>query len=133
MEPLGFSADLNAFLKKVLSDNGREDLSGRWLEEVTGGARRYDYWSKLTKNARAMTTNDIDVLAKTFGISPFDWVDYTQRHARGEEVPVLVLNVGDQVQDDDTLTPEREKEIRKSDLDLAALRGRNEAETQHID
>ena len=91
MEPVGFSADLNAYLKKVLADNGKEDRSGRWLEEVTGHARRYDYWSKLVKDSRAMTTNDIDVLAKTFGTTPVDWVTNTQRYAAGEAVPVLLV------------------------------------------
>jgi hypothetical protein len=93
MQPQGFSADLNAYLKKVLADNGREDLSGRWLEEITGQARRYDYWSKIVKNTRAMTTNDIDVLAKAFGISPFEWVGNTRRLADGKLVPVLIHDV----------------------------------------
>lgn len=133
MEPQGFSADLNAYLKKVLADNGKEDRSGRWLEEVTGFVRSYDYWSKIIKDTRAMTTNDIDVLAKAFGIDAFDWVDNTQRYARGEDVPALVLNVGDPVEDDSTLTAEQEKELRRSDHELAAFRGKNEAEIPHAE
>lgn len=94
MQPEGFSADLNAYLRKVLADNGKTDLSGRWLEEITGSARRYDYWSKIVKNSRAMTTNDIDVLANAFGISPFEWVGNTRRHAEGKPVALLIFNVG---------------------------------------
>lgn len=133
MKPTGFAADLNAYLKKVLADNGKTDLSGRWLEEITGKARRYDYWAKIVKDTRAMTTNDIDVLAKAFGVTAFDWVDYTESHARGADVPTLIFNVGDSMEDGDTLTPEEEQAIRKSDVDLAALHGRNEADTQQAD
>lgn len=99
MEPEGFSADLNAYLKKVLADNGKVDRSGRWLEEVTGGARSYDYWSKIVKDTRAMTTNDIEVVAKAFGISAFEWVDNTKTHAAGEETEPLILNVGGHAED----------------------------------
>lgn len=129
MEPQGFSADLNAYLKKVLAENGKSDRSGRWLQEVTGFVRSYDYWSKIIKDTRAMTTNDIDVLANAFGIGPFEWVENTERHARGEEVAPLILNVGDPEQDDGTLTAEDEQEIRRSDHELAAYRGKNEADT----
>lgn len=96
MEPYGFSAALNAYLKKVLADNGRDDLSGRWLDEVTGRARSYDYWSKLVKDSRAMTTNDIQVLAQTFGISPYEWVANARRHAAGQHTfPLSVRGAGE--------------------------------------
>lgn len=133
MKPTGFAADLNAYLQKVLADNGKTDRSGRWLEEITEKARRYDYWAKIVKDTRAMTTNDIDVLAKAFGVTAFDWVDYTEKYARGADVPTLIFNVSDSMEDGDTLTPEQERAIRKSDVDLAALHGRNEADTQQAD
>lgn len=133
MEPQGFSADLNAYLAKVLADNGREDRSGRWLEEITGQARRYDYWSKVVKNTRAMTTNDIQVLSAAFGISPFDWVNNTRRHAEGKDTPKLILNVGGHEEDQSTLTAEEERDLRQSDVDLAAYRGRNEADQPHAE
>lgn len=102
MEPYGFSADLNAYLKKVLEeDNDREDRSGKWLESVTGGARRYDYWSKIIKGARSMTTNDVQVIASTFGISPFEWVANARRHASGERTMALRPNVGPHPEDYD--------------------------------
>ena len=94
MEPAGFSADLNAYLKKVLQDNGRQDLSGRWLTSITGGARKHDYWGGIVKNTRAMTTNDVQVLAQTFGISPYEWVANTRRFRDGQPVPVLIHHVG---------------------------------------
>lgn len=128
MDPQGFSADLNAFLQKVLKDNGKVDRSGRWLEEITAGARSYDYWSKIVKDTRAMTTNDIQVLADAFGISAFEWVDYTQQHAAGEETPELLFDVGGLEEDVPTLTTEEEQTLRKSEVDLVASRGRNDAE-----
>lgn len=133
MEPAGFSSDLNAYLQKVLADNGREDLSGRWLEEITGRARRYDYWAKIVKDTRAMTTNDIQVLASAFGISPFDWVTNAQRHAAGEDTPPLIFNVGGFEDDLPTITAEEERALRQSDHELAALRGRNDADVPHAD
>lgn len=99
MQSEGFSADLNSYLRKVLSDHGKEDLSGKWLESVTDKARRYDYWSRFVKDERAMTTNDIQVLARTFGVSPYEWVANTRRHAAGQPVPVVRLNVGGHAED----------------------------------
>lgn len=84
----GFSADLNAYLKYVVNGHGHEDRSGRWLTEVTGNARARDYWGKLIKNERAMTTNDIDVLAGAFGMTPFDFVRAAQDLANGGAPPV---------------------------------------------
>ncbi len=126
MEPYGFSADLNAYLKKVLEeDNGREDRSGKWLENVTGGARRYDYWSKIVKGTRSMTTNDVQVIAMTFGISPFEWVANARRHAAGQKtLPLSVRGVGEDVS---KLTPAQEREIRQNDPAIAALHGRDES------
>lgn len=88
----GFSADLNAYLKYVIVGNGREDLSGRWLESITGKARSRDYWSKLIKNQRAMSMNDVPVLATAFGMEPFDFVRGAEILANGgkPEIP----NVG---------------------------------------
>ena len=133
MEPYGFSADLNSYLRKVLADNSKDDLSGRWLEEVTQQARRYDYWSKLVKDTRAMTTNDIQVLAHAFGISPFDWVDNTKRHAQGLRTMPLRPNVRGYEDDVSILTREEEQAIRQADENIAAYRGENEAEQPHAD
>lgn len=94
MQPHGFSSDLNEYLRKVLADSGREDLSGRWLEKITGRARSYDYWSKVVKGTAAMTTNDIQVLGTAFGISPYEFVANARRWINGQPVPLVAPNVG---------------------------------------
>lgn len=99
----GFSADLNAYLKYIVKGHGRDDLSGRWLTEITSSARARDYWSKLIKNERAMTTNDIDVLAGAFGLSPFEFVRNAQALAAGEEpeIPNVAPHEDDYVKSED--------------------------------
>lgn len=84
----GFSADLNAYLKHIINGHGREDLSGRWLSDITMNVRSRDYWSKIVKDQRSMNTNDIDVLAGAFGMSPFDFVRQARELAAGNEVEV---------------------------------------------
>lgn len=123
-DPDPFASDLNAYFQHVVSQytNARD---GRWLSTVTGGARGKGYWAGLLNGTRAMNTNDIDVIAMTFNVSPFDFVRYAQMHAAGEDTPAL--NVGDSLDDDDTLTDEQEQAIR-SDHRLAAMRGVNEAD-----
>jgi hypothetical protein len=99
MEPYAFSEDLNAYLKKVLKDHDRTDLSGRWLDALTNGARSYDYWSKIVKNTRAMTTNDIQVLAEAFDVTPYAWVQSAREYAASHLAPVTHLNVGTHAED----------------------------------
>lgn len=96
-EPEGFSAELNAYLQYLVNGNGREDLSGRWLEEITGKARARDYWSKLVKNERAMNMNDVPVLAKAFGMDPFDFVRNAELLSQGGSPPIP--NVGTHAED----------------------------------
>lgn len=127
----GFSADLNAYLKHIINGHGRDDLSGRWLTEITHSARARDYWSKLVKNERAMNTNDIDVLATAFGMSPFEFVRQARALAEGDEVPVP--NVRPLEEDVPVLSREEEQALRKSDHDIAAYRGRNEADIPHAE
>jgi hypothetical protein len=93
----GFSSELNAYLKYLVNGNGREDLSGRWLEEITDKARARDYWSKLIKNERAMNMNDVPVLAKAFGLDPFDFVRQAEVLANGGEPEIP--NVGPHAED----------------------------------
>lgn len=132
-EPETFAAALNAYLRKVLADNGKTDLSGRWLEEITNGARRYDYWSKFVKGTRAMTTNDIQVLAAAFGVSPYEWVANTRRHSQGQPVPLVLVNVGTLPETGSELTAEQERALRQSDEDIAAFHGRNDADVPHAE
>lgn len=128
--PDSFASDLNAYFKHVVSAY-TPATDGRWLAEVTDNIRGKGYWSGLLKGDRAMNTNDIDVIARTFNVSPFDFVRYAHMHAAGEKTPDL--NVGDSLEDGDTLTPEQEQAIRQSDVELAALEGENDAEIPRAD
>lgn len=123
--PDNFASDLNAYFKHVVTAYTKAE-DGRWLADATGNIRGKGYWSGLLKGDRAMNTNDIDVIARTFNVSPFDFVRYAHMHAAGEDTPNL--NVGDSMEDGDTISPELDQEIRRTDLGLAALEGENEAE-----
>lgn len=133
LSPEGFASALNAYLKKVLEDNNKTDLSGRWLEQITSGARRYDYWSKFVKNTQAMTTNDIQVIATAFGVTPYEWVANTRRHAQGQPVPLILANVGAMPETGSELTAEQERALRQSDEDIAAFHGHNDVDVPHAD
>lgn len=122
--PDNFASDLNAYFKHVVSAYTTA-TDGRWLADVTGNIRGKGYWSGLLKGERAMNTNDIDVIARTFNVSPFDFIEYAKMHAAGDATPNL--NVGGVVEDVETLTPEQDRAIRRSDVGLAALEGENEA------
>lgn len=128
--PDTFASDLNAYFQHVVSSY-TEARDGRWLASVTGGTRGKGYWSGLLNGTRAMNTNDIDVIARTFNVSPFDFVRYSQMHAAGEKTPDLY--VGDHPEDETVLTAEQEQAIRQSDLELAALKGENDAENPRHD
>lgn len=125
----GFSRDMNVYLKHVIEhDNERKDQSGKWLEKITDGARSYDYWGKLVKDSRAMTTNDIQVLASTFGVTPYEWVANARRHSAGERVmklqPVAATpTVGPLIDDSyeqqpngETFAPPKRKAAKKGTL-----------------
>lgn len=111
-EPYGFSQELSDYLRKILADHGREDLSGRWLEKVTGSARRYDYWKKIVKGVSSLTTNDVQVLADAFGVSPYEFVANARRYKNGQPVAVLSANVGPTEEDIDRSDfPEAEEQM----------------------
>lgn len=129
-DPDPFASDLNAYFQHVVSQHTKA-RDGRWLATVTGGTRGKGYWAGLLSGTRAMNTNDIDVIARTFNVSPFDFVRYAQLHAAGEETPDL--NVGDDLDDMPVLSREDEQALRKSDHDIAAYRGRNEADIPHAE
>lgn len=83
--PEEFADVLNKYVQYVLSENGRTDRSGRFLHTKTGEARSRDYWAKIVKGERAMTTNDIGVLAKAFDMSPYEFVDAAEDLANGRK------------------------------------------------
>ncbi len=71
--PGPFATQLNGYIRHLVEERGW-DFSGRALERESESARKKDYWKKLLDNRAAMTTNDIAVLAKVFGMNPFDLV-----------------------------------------------------------
>lgn len=129
-DPDPFASDLNAYFQHVVSLHTKA-RDGRWLAAVTGGTRGKGYWAGLLNGTRAMNTNDIDVIARTFNVSPFDFVRYAQMYAAGEETPPLY--VGDDLEDVSVLSREEEQSLRRSDVDLAAFRGHNEADIPHAE
>lgn len=89
-EPGPFATEVSAYLRHLLNANGREDLSGRWLETITHGARKRDYWAGIVKGVKEMTTNDIAVIAEAFGMaSPFDYVQNAHTLAETGDAPVF--------------------------------------------
>ncbi|KEP72574.1 hypothetical protein HR12_42960 [Microbacterium sp. SUBG005] len=63
-------------------------------------ARKRDYWTALIKGTREMTTNDIDVVAKAFGLpTPFDYV--RNAHELAETGGAPTFNVGTHPEDYD--------------------------------
>lgn len=99
-EPGQFANELGEYLRYLLAANGRQDLSGRWMESITAGARKRDYWTALIKGTREMTTNDIDVVAAAFGLpTPFDYV--RNAHELAETGTAPIFNVGPHPEDYD--------------------------------
>jgi len=114
---------------KALVDNRGWDASGRKMEtEAAPDGPKRNVWAKLYSGIQAMNANEIEIAARIFEKTPYEFVTES-RYFEGS-LPVNVPGLGD---DGSTLAPEVDKAIRKSDLALASLRGRNEAETQHID
>jgi hypothetical protein len=64
---------MNRYLAHLVESAGG-DKSGRWLESATHGARKKDYWKNLTDDVRVMNTNDIQILAIAFDVTPFQFV-----------------------------------------------------------
>lgn len=96
-DPGQFASELRGYLTYLIEANGKNDLSGRWLEVITDGARKRDYWSKLVKGVKDMTTNDIDVVAAAFGIaSPFDYVRFAHELAENGSAPKFIVGTHDE-------------------------------------
>lgn len=96
--PGQYANELGNYLRHLLAANGKEDRSGRWLEAVTFGARKRDYWAGLVKGDREMTSNDVDVITKAFGLpTPFDYVRFAHELAETGTAPAF--NVGTHAED----------------------------------
>lgn len=100
MKPVGsdpdpFAADLNAYFQYVVGQHTKAK-DGRWLADVSGGARGKGYWAGLLAGTRAMNTNDIDVIGRIFQVSPFDFIRYAKLHAEGKPTPLLHVGAHDE-------------------------------------
>lgn len=74
LEPQRFAEALRTYLNAQIEPLGA-DNSGRWLEARTDGARSRGYWRKITAGTQAMTSNDIEVLAREiFKQSPYEFI-----------------------------------------------------------
>lgn len=115
----GFALDLMRYLNEL-----KGDMSGRAFSKLAA-AGTHDHWAKIIAGTKVMTTNDVKVAADVFGMSPYEFVAGARELAK--------KNVGPLDDDGRVLTREQEQELRRSDLDLAANRGRNDADVPHAD
>ncbi|WP_405375893.1 MULTISPECIES: hypothetical protein [unclassified Microbacterium] len=95
-DPDAFANELGAYFKHVIATQ-TSAVDGRWLAEASGGARGREYWRKRLAGTDALTTNDIDILAKIFDVSPFDFVRWARLYAEGKPTPEL--SVGPHAED----------------------------------
>lgn len=85
--PTPFARHLGQYLW-YLVDAEQGDRSGRWLAARTD--RSNGYWEKILNVKQAMTTNDIELVAEVFGVSPYqfvrdarEWVDEAAESGAG--------------------------------------------------
>lgn len=97
-------------------------MSGRELAR-RAATNTHDHWAQILRGKKVMTTNDVKVAADVFELSPYDFVSGARLFAASRPG-----DVGGREEDGDVLDPERDREIRRSDVDLAAFRGRNDAD-----
>jgi len=120
-EHSGFALELATYLRAELKDRA---LSGRQFADLAA-AGTHDHWAKIIARTKVMTTNDVKVAADVLGMDPYTFVANSKTLAAPQ-------NIGGKFQEEDVLDPKRE-ELLRSDVDLAALRGRNDAEVDHVD
>lgn len=112
-EHSGFAFDLAQYLNHL-----RGEMSGReFARQAAAGTN--SHWAAILAMSKVMTTNDIKVAADVFGISPYEFVAKARLHA---------IDVGGSGEDVSVLSREEEQALRLSDLDLAALRGRDDTD-----
>ena len=114
-EHSGFAFDLAQYLNHL-----RQGMSGRELAR-RAAAGTHSHWAEILALAKVMTTNDVKVAADIFGLSPYEFVANARLHA---------ADVGAPGEDVSVLSREDEKQLRQSDMDLAAKRGRDETENR---
>lgn len=126
-----FAREITAYLNRVREES---NLSVRGVSAQTVGERSNSWWADIFNGSKILTTSDIDYIAtELLGVTPYRFVDNARKFAEGLETPPARFYV--RALDDDVheLTREQEQELRRSDVDLAAYRGRNEAETPHTE
>lgn len=75
LAPGDFASELGSYLRFLIAAHGgNEDRSGRWMARLSEGARSHDYWGGIIKGERAMTANDIGVVASLFGMTAGEYV-----------------------------------------------------------
>lgn len=120
-----FAHRLNAYYKALIDERGW-DATGRNMEKaVEDDEPKRNVWAKFYADKQAMNTNEVVIAARVFGMTPYEYV----ARARLLTLP----NVGDLDEDGRVLTQEEELALRQEDVDLAALRGQNEAEIPHAE
>lgn len=120
-----FAHQLNAYFRVLVDERGW-DASGRKMEAAAEPDEpRRAVWAKFYADVQAMNTNEIQIAARLFGMTAYEFVARARLHAS--------RNVGDLDEDVRILTREEEQAIRRGDVDLAALRGQNEAEIPHAE
>ena len=86
LSPGDFASKLGAYLRYLIAANGgNEDRSGRWMARMSDGARSHDYWGGLIKGEKAMTANDIGLVASLFGMTAAEYVAHSEELADGGE------------------------------------------------
>lgn len=120
-----FAHQLNAFFRAMVDELGW-DASGRKMEAAAEPDEpRRSVWAKFYADAQAMNANEIQIASRLFGMTPYEFV------ARARLLGAV--NVGGDGEDDRVLTREEEQALRRGDVDLAALRGQNQAEIPHAE
>lgn len=126
-----FAQEITRYLNHVRDESG---LSIRNVSDQTVGKRGNSWWAEIFNGKKILTTSDIDwISTELLGITPFRLVEYARLLAEGSETPPVRFYVGGLDDDVKVLTQEEESFLRRSEVELAAYRGRNEADQPHTE
>lgn len=127
-----FAKGITAYLDRVRTDDG---LSIRAVSRLSAGQKSNSWWAEIFNGEKILTTNDIHYIAtELLSISPYRLVSNARALAEGaEHVPFASFVVGGMGEAGRTLTRAEERDLRQSEVELAAYRGQNEAEQPHAD
>ncbi|MCT1363349.1 hypothetical protein [Microbacterium sp. p3-SID131] len=126
-----FAQEITRYLEHVRARSG---VSVRKVSEQPASKRANSWWAEIFNGKKILTTSDIDwISTDLLGITPFRLIEYARLHAEGSATPPVRFYVGDLDDDVNVLTQEEESFLRQSELELAAYRGRNEADKPHAE